>query len=102
MDPVRGDAAVLSATLYVNVEDPELLVVFVNCDVGDVSDPNVIQLAILVAVHEVLGEPEIVTIVCAVSPWLAAFVSLEGFKLGADSIAMTREPRRTYSFEGKG
>jgi hypothetical protein len=74
--------------------------VFVNCDVGDVSGPNVIQLAILVAVHEVVGEPEIVTVVCAVSPWLAAFVSPEGLKAGADSIAITREPKRTYSFEG--
>jgi hypothetical protein len=93
MDPLRV-APELSARVYVIVPAPVPLVVPV------VPVEIVIQVAVpTVAVHELLGDPAIVRLF--VSPPFDAPMSLAGVGMGADSIAITREPKRTYSFEGK-
>jgi hypothetical protein len=75
------------------------VVAFVVPEISVEPLENVIQLALLVAVHMLLAEPESVMLVL-VSPAVGAFGSPVGARTGAFSIAMTREPNRTYSFVG--
>jgi hypothetical protein len=89
-------AAVFWLTLYVMVAAPVASVVW---EIWVELLEKVIHVALAFAVNVLLGDP--VTLILAVSPALGAVMSLVGDRRGAFSIAITREPNRTYSFDGK-